>query len=620
MKAKSDKSGRAKASKPRKKKTPVEQKQFESNLSQSQSLSSETETVLFEPPKDGDLIKVTSKDTGKSWRGSLYYRTTINDSEKGEIEGACVLTEDFSEPGKLSVLFEHVEFWSRWEGESSAEYAERKKLIIAELQRQKAPIDPLDSFIGQNSIQGTWSTPKIGPAFKTVEAEPSFIRPNEGDLIEVHVRNDSETHNGVYFEKADRIYTRDRVVERAIIFGEGAGEIQYGDRFHYGVPRFPFAEWIRFRIINSGGALQSDWMPGPHYSNWAIEEQQRINRENEEAKVRVFAEWRGWLEKEIREAKGTADCIVFLSSNLKRELDNQLPDRELYVAMLKSRLEHFQEVLIVERGGGVRMEEANPNAEENGFWKAHGESALKAGPREFNDFMDKVLRLDRIKKGDPRNVQTYYFELIKQQLGDASSAAEKLVVLEEVLKSDSDWRTYPDLFTGSNFEDWLRTQHGHFSKVLDKERGVQQPASKKSGRSSRRIHTKFEFEPEFRAWVESLYSKSTLLMDINDEIQWPLWYSAFAKRDGTAFDSKKTTPEIEERIRTNHDQEVDFVRWIDKLYSDRTLIENADYSGNVKKNWAVIAKVFGHKDGTPFNPKQLRKSLHNIGSSKSKAA
>ena len=100
-----------------------------------------------------------------------------------------------------------VEFWCVWEGETSNDYKERQKSIIAELQRQKIPIDPIDSFIGENSQQGTWSKPKIGPAFKAVLLEGTWTRPNEGDMIEVHARNYFETNHGVYFAAADRIYS-----------------------------------------------------------------------------------------------------------------------------------------------------------------------------------------------------------------------------------------------------------------------------------------------------------------------------------------------------------------------------------------------------------------------------
>ena len=83
----------------------------------------------FETPKDEDWIGVSSKGHRDSWWGPLYYRTAIDDPQKGQIEGACVLTETWTEPGKLLVLFEQVEFWICWEGETSKAYQERKKQI-----------------------------------------------------------------------------------------------------------------------------------------------------------------------------------------------------------------------------------------------------------------------------------------------------------------------------------------------------------------------------------------------------------------------------------------------------------------------------------------------------------
>src|SRR5579872_7266134 len=141
--------------------------------------------LSYETPKDGDRINVAFDGHPDSWWGPLYYRAIYNDPEKGKIEGACVLTEDWSEPGKLSVPFEQVEFWSVWEGETKEEYKERKERIIAHLQQKKAPIDPFDSFMGENSIQGEWSKPKIGPAFKAVPVEKKWTRPSDGDIIEV---------------------------------------------------------------------------------------------------------------------------------------------------------------------------------------------------------------------------------------------------------------------------------------------------------------------------------------------------------------------------------------------------------------------------------------------------
>ena len=147
------------------------------------------EAHSFETPKDGDWISVTFDGHRNSWWGPLYYRAIFVDKEKGKIDGACVFTETWTDSGKLSVPFEHVEFWTCWEGETSEEYKERQKCIVAELQRKKIPIDPLDSFIGENAQQGMWSSPKIGPAFKAVAVEGIWTRPNDGAMTEVHARN-----------------------------------------------------------------------------------------------------------------------------------------------------------------------------------------------------------------------------------------------------------------------------------------------------------------------------------------------------------------------------------------------------------------------------------------------
>ncbi len=305
----------------------------------------------FETPKDGDWISVSFDGHRDSWWGPLYYREAINDPEKGIIERACVLTETWSEPGKLSVLFERVEFWSLWEGESSKEYEERKKRIIAELQIKKIPIDPIDSFIGENAIQGTWSTPKIGPAFEGVQIEDNFTRPEDGYMVEVHARNYVNTNVGIYLSGVDRIYSRNRVIEKAILLGEGAGEVQYGNRFRYGVPMIPFSEWIRFRVLNDDGTPESDWMQGPHFEEWNQKEKARRMREEAESNTKAFLQLKEFIEKELRDSKSTAECIVILREQLGREEDVPLPNRELYINLLRKKLEHFKEVLKVEKDG-----------------------------------------------------------------------------------------------------------------------------------------------------------------------------------------------------------------------------------------------------------------------------
>src|ERR1700733_10529358 len=111
-------------------------------------------------PQEGDRMLVTYADHRQSWYGPFIYRTRFDDREKGEIKGACIYSEIWDKKGELAFPFHQVEFWQVWEGETLAEYEVRQKLIIEELQRQKLPIDPIDSFIGENAIQGAWSKPK----------------------------------------------------------------------------------------------------------------------------------------------------------------------------------------------------------------------------------------------------------------------------------------------------------------------------------------------------------------------------------------------------------------------------------------------------------------------------
>jgi hypothetical protein len=301
---------------------------------------------FFETPKDGDWISVSFDEHRNNWWGPLYYRSIFEDKEKGKIEGACVLTESWSESGKLSLLFEQAEFWSVWEGETIKEYEDRKKRIIADLQRNNIPIDPFDSFMGVNAIQGEWSAPKIGPAFKVLPVEGKWTRPKDEDMIEVHPWNYSEAIQGVYFSAADRIYSRNHTIERAILVGEGAGEVKYGDRFHYGVPKLPFSEWVRWRLI---GDTVSQWQPGPHFEKWERDEKARILREEVERNIKAFRDWKEWLENQLHTAKSTAECIVILRQELRSEETVPLPNREPYITLLSNKLKHFEEVLIVER-------------------------------------------------------------------------------------------------------------------------------------------------------------------------------------------------------------------------------------------------------------------------------
>jgi hypothetical protein len=104
-----------------------------------------------ETPKDGDLINVIWTDYCHWWDGPFNYHKRFTDPEKGELEGACA----YQNGGPFALLFSQVEFWQVWEGESNEEYAERRQKIVEELERQKLPIDPIDSFLGENAIQAT---------------------------------------------------------------------------------------------------------------------------------------------------------------------------------------------------------------------------------------------------------------------------------------------------------------------------------------------------------------------------------------------------------------------------------------------------------------------------------
>ena len=315
----------------------------------------------FETPSEGDWISVTFDGHRNSWWGPLYYRKEIEDSEKGAVEGACVFTETWSEAGKLSVRFEDVEFWCVWEGETGKEYEERKKLIIAELQSKKLPIDPLDSFTGENAIQGMWSKPKIGPAMKVVPVEGKFTRPNDGDMVEVHARNYMDSGGiGIYLEEADRIYSREPLIERQI-WENGKTEIHYDKkgRVRYGVPTLPFAEWIQFRTLDKDRKpINNEWSHGPHYEEWKKEEEERMRRKTEEEKTIQFLQWNKWIDDEIHNASNTAERIVFLRNQLKAEKGIPLPESELRIERLESKLSHYEEVLRVEKEPLVAMNAA----------------------------------------------------------------------------------------------------------------------------------------------------------------------------------------------------------------------------------------------------------------------
>jgi len=256
----------------------------------------------FETPKDGDRINVAFKGHPDSWWGPLYYRTTYSDPEKGTIEGACALTEDWSEPGKLSLPFKQVEFWSVWDGETSKEYEERKKSIIEDLQRRQVPIDPIDSFIGENTIHGQWSKPKIGPAFKVVPVEGKWSRPNDGDMIEVHSRNNVNTQQGIFFAATDRIYSRSRGIEKAELNINRSeilySNVQYGKVFLYGVPMLPFAEWVRWRLNED---KISEWQPGPHFEEWSHEERTRRIIETRNANKKLLEDSKAIVRQLLKE-------------------------------------------------------------------------------------------------------------------------------------------------------------------------------------------------------------------------------------------------------------------------------------------------------------------------------
>jgi hypothetical protein len=272
----------------------VKKQMSKSKVSGSQKATSKP---TYETPKDGDRINVAFKGHPDSWWGPLYYRSVYDDKERGKIFGACVLTEDWSEPGKLSVPFEEVEFWSIWEGETKEEYQERKERIIADLQQKKIPIDPFDSFIGENSIQGEWSKPKIGPAFKAVPIKDRLVRPRNEDLVEVQARNYSEIVTGVYLKAADSIYSRNRLVEKATI-ENGRTEIIYDKRFRYGVPKIPFAEWIRWRLI---GDSTTEWQPGPLFEKWSQEERKLLAVETREANKKLLEDSKAMVRQFMKE-------------------------------------------------------------------------------------------------------------------------------------------------------------------------------------------------------------------------------------------------------------------------------------------------------------------------------
>ncbi len=256
--------------------------------------------AFFETPTDGDRILILFKDHRLSWDGPFFYRDRLTDPEKGEVHRTCVYVEGGNKEGQLAHLFEDVEFWQNWEGESLQEYEVRRLKIIEDLKRQKLPIDPIDSFFGANAIQGYWSKPRIGPAFQPVPLEGTWTRPEDNAMIEVHAIRKSETKRGRYSKAADALVPEEPLIaKRTVRAGPGDFKVSsdmtkslidhtiqgdnietlYSDKTRYFPPSPPFAEWIQFRTVNGNGTPNSEWKEGPHYDEWALED--LIRRTNE---------------------------------------------------------------------------------------------------------------------------------------------------------------------------------------------------------------------------------------------------------------------------------------------------------------------------------------------------
>jgi hypothetical protein len=274
-------------------------------------------------PKDGDLITIiwtdhrTRRQDGIDyWDYGKVFRESFEDGrERKIIHGAVVYDPQISVSGNTGELagtlageWKNVEFWARWEGESREAYCERKKKIDAELERQHIPLDEIQSYVGENAIQGNWSEPKIGPGFNLVDVEGHWLRPKNGELIEVHAKDYARKYVGRYLEIADRIFF-DNLRNQKRLLAHGQDKATFDDHFPYGPPVLPIEEWIRFRTLDEHGTPISDWQPGPHFDEWSRSERTKLVANTFEKNMKLFDDGKSKLRAEFK-TKSDARALV----------------------------------------------------------------------------------------------------------------------------------------------------------------------------------------------------------------------------------------------------------------------------------------------------------------------
>jgi hypothetical protein len=323
---------------------------------------------------DGDRIYVTSEDSASHWSGAYIFRAFFEDTN-GKYPGACIYSEDFvpSQAGTLALTFARVKFWTKWKGETGSEYRERQKRIIAEFREKNPQGETSDLFwgenaMGENGVRGFWSKPEIGPAFRLEPITDTFIRPNDGDMVEVHPRGESDMRylpKGMYLGIAQKISTLE-------YFGTYTSKNKRTmERVRYTPPMFPFLGWVQFRWINKDGTPKSDWQRGPRFEEWQKEvheaeriEAIRVKREKEEAAFKAYIDWKNHIDGECDKEKDYDGCAVFLETQLSREITIPLPDSDKRISYLRTRLDHYEKILARKRGtvpsnNGVNLTELN---------------------------------------------------------------------------------------------------------------------------------------------------------------------------------------------------------------------------------------------------------------------
>ena len=129
------------------------------------------------------------------------------------------------------------------------------------------------------------------------------------------------------------------------------------------------------------------------------------------------------------------------------------------------------------------------------------------------------------------------------------------------------------------------------------------PGQTRRASRKRLIRTSFLTESEFRKWVESLYSEGKFQRDHNNAIQWPIWFSAFGTPDGSAYPSKEHANANLARIPTDFESEIDFVRWIYRMYKEGILLKTRGKVPAVL--WKTWTDTFVKPSGASYDNEQL---------------